>query len=869
MTSNESTVEKTNQTISSNESVSFMNTLSNLASKSPFNKDQKNELDEPKSIFYEDRIKILFERVDINNENYLFRFLKKSQEKVKQKHNYCNKAGFFIKRQSDEFNLAVTLKENISNYSLIFSIYFQRKERLKSLKLFLLMCENNTNYIDYLTKKIVEQLPRINNRNQIAKYYPTITKIMLQILAVFIKLSGRFNKSQYEIAFIKMYYKIIHILSKTVIKTLPKHAEELNNQLKNERRYFYASCIFDSAIYLFNRFLPLSIPINLLLHILDYYKNQLTFVPNEIESVLLLKVNYNLGLFYYISGDDKESINNFNQAKESLFDMTFFPESYFKKTENESEKSVCKFNINNNSTNNIFNFNEFFSEYHNMENMKKNCTRGSLSSCTFVLNNRSSIDKETLINKLKERVLKRNEEEGIVDYNKMKFCTIYLGAQSLLNDENPILVEQAKEKLLIEIELILSEIELKHKNYKESLNHIKSILAMQSNDIDDYIENAKKNYTISLRGSSLISKTRSLFHKKNDSLHSSNGINNKFKKNENQFHSDKSKTIESDMTWNFRIRKNENNNQNSRFINNNIRRSSNKRKKFNYMKYMLSISDQYRMMCILEHIESANNTNNHLSSTNKIRARLSLNQKKKNESLKKDRKILTSKEMEKFFVFICSLSVYQLKVLNDTQPEPSQRRNDLPIIFSNQFQDCLTNAQRMSLFALETMSLSRYMVLKDTNKDIDPENFDYRFMKYRIKETDSDEEYLNKIKKKNNIIKLEKKRKSSHDSNLSVISQNNNNYGLQNEKDSLFFDLLLNNIKTKKNKKFIDSHRNSISKFLNQMNKEELTAFIRSPKLLKKMIDGISKDNINEENGGDINNFSAIPKKIKNGEDSV
>ena len=154
MTSNESTVEKTNQTISSNESVSFMNTLSNLASKSPFNKDQKNELDEPKSIFYEDRIKILFERVDINNENYLFRFLKKSQEKVKQKHNYCNKAGFFIKRQSDEFNLAVTLKENISNYSLIFSIYFQRKERLKSLKLFLLMCENNTNYIDYLTKKI-------------------------------------------------------------------------------------------------------------------------------------------------------------------------------------------------------------------------------------------------------------------------------------------------------------------------------------------------------------------------------------------------------------------------------------------------------------------------------------------------------------------------------------------------------------------------------------------------------------------------------------------------------------------------------------------------------------------------------------------
>ena len=53
------------------------------------------------------------------------------------------------------------------------------------------------------------------------------------------------------------------------------------------------------------------------------------------------------------------------------------------------------------------------------------------------------------------------------------------------------------------------------------------------------------------------------------------------------------------------------------------------------------------------------------------------------------------------------------------------------------------------------------------------------------------------------------------------------------------------------------------------MNKEELTAFIRSPKLLKKMIDGISKDNIIEENGGKFNKFSHIPKKMKNVEDSL
>ena len=106
--------------------------------------------------------------------------------------------------------------------------------------------------------------------------------------------------------------------------------------------------------------------------------------------------------------------------------------------------------------------------------------------------------------------------------------------------------------------------------------------------------------------------------------------------------------------------------------------------------------------------------------------KFSRNKYKNNGNLSQDKTIITSKEMEKFFIFICGLSIYQLKILNDTQPEPSQRRNDLPIIFSNQFQDCLTNAQRMSLSLLETMSLSRYVILKDTNQDISPENLDYR-----------------------------------------------------------------------------------------------------------------------------------------------
>ena len=100
------------------------------------------------------------------------------------------------------------------------------------------------------------------------------------------------------------------------------------------------------------------------------------------------------------------------------------------------------------------------------------------------------------------------------------------------------------------------------------------------------------------------------------------------------------------------------------------------------------------------------------------------------------------KEMEKFFMFICDLSIFQLKILNESQPEFYSKRNDLPIIFSNQFKDCLTLSQRLTLSKLETMSLSRYIILIDSNKDICPENLDYKYMKYKIKTSNEKKEEI-------------------------------------------------------------------------------------------------------------------------------
>ena len=51
------------------------------------------------------------------------------------------------------------------------------------------------------------------------------------------------------------------------------------------------------------------------------------------------------------------------------------------------------------------------------------------------------------------------------------------------------------------------------------------------------------------------------------------------------------------------------------------------------------------------------------------------------------------KDLEKFFMFLCTLSLFQINVLNETQPD-SWKRYDLPILFSSQFKDCLSKNQR-------------------------------------------------------------------------------------------------------------------------------------------------------------------------------
>ena len=779
-----------------------------------------NNLDEPApetlGQYYEERKKIIFGDL-IDNESLIKQLILKTQIFMNQEYNK-KKSSFFGEKNTDIYNKMLNFKETISNYCLIIHLYLKKNQNKKAFELFLLMCSKNKVIIEYFYKKIQEQLPKISNSNRIGKFFPSITKLFIQLLSCFIKLSGKFSKSRLQTYYIKYYLKTIYIVSDTVINRFGgvNNVQGMDSDIKHIGRYFYRNCIFDAAIFFFMKYQPLIISNFILQHILELYQDKSFTELLDVEQVLLLKVNYNLGLFLYADGNNIDAISYLNQAKERLSDIKFLPLTKEKKEKpyniiqsgfsNEQIPILSKLTYNN----------KRFGSFLNNEKIKRSSKNLFLSKINNnnintinSNNNTKDLNDNSFLNFNKNNIL-RTSGSSFMDLSIKKYSSSNKNKVLLTLDSetketlprkssgvlfgNQIMTlqqqcENVEEKIYNEIELILGEIEITQKNYKEALIHLKKLLPPTNNQ-----NNLNSN---------------NIYQNRN---------RNKFIEEQNQSYQNRK---ESDT---------------------------------NYCNYkLLTDSDKRRIMALLSKIDHAydNNESNYEENelSNKFTNYFYLY---KNNNIIERKKYINSKEMEKFFIFICSLSVYQLKILNESQPSPSDKRNDLPIIFNNQFKDCLTNAQRMSLTLLESMSLTRYIILKDTNQDICPENLDFRFMKYRIKDTDIDYDNEN-----NKIYKKKSKNRRNTETNNTQDISNANYYKINNTTSSKIktkndfeeddFENILNIIKNEENKDFIEEYKNSILQVLLDLDKEEQKIFLNSKNMLKKLIKKLKNGMIQKE----------------------
>ena len=781
---------------------------------------RSNLLDEPSpetvGQYYEVRKKIIFGDL-MENEYLIKELILKTQTYMNQKFKMKTNS-FFGERIVDIYNKMLDFKETISNYCLIIHLYLKKNQHRKAFDLFLLMCTKNKIIVEYFFRKIQDQLPKISNANRIGKFYPSITKFFIQLLACFIKLSGKFCKSRLQNYFLKYYLKTILVVSETVIEKFGglNNLDSMDCDIKHIGRYFLRNCIFDACIFFFMKYQPLSICTFTLQHILDLYQDKPFNELLDVEQVLLLKVNYNLGLFLYADGNNVEAINNLNQAKDRLSDIKFLPLTKEKKDKpysiiesgfnNEYVPILSKLTYNNN--------NKRFGSFLSMDILKRSSKNLFLSKISNINNNlnNDSFKKNCHNNNIKDQnessLLNCNNDirtsgSSLIDLTIKKYSNSSNKNKALLTMEseskeslprkssvvlfgNQIMTlqqqcENVEERIYNEIELILGEIEIVQKNYKEALKHLKNLLPLKSNEQKGYLY---KNRT------------------------------------RNKFFQDISPKIKDSDT--------------------------------NYCNfYLLGESDKRRIMFFLEKIEHIYNNSGENYEEKEMNKKMSNYLLSKNYQ-KKNLKLINSKEIEKFFIFICNLSIYQLKILNESQPNPSNKRNDLPIIFNTQFKDCLTNAQRMSLSRLESMSLTRYIILKDTNEDICPENLDFKFMKYRIKDTDSDNENVIEY---NKIVNKKSRGWKNNETNITQdLSNNNYNYKFNNTLSSRIktrndleeenagvagmkeYEDLFNSIKNEENRDFIDNYKESIIKVLNDLDKEEKKIFLNDYNAFKKLL---------------------------------
>ena len=186
----------------------------------------------------------------------------------------------------------------------------------------------------------------------------------------------------------------------------------------------------------------------------------------------------------------------------------------------------------------------------------------------------------------------------------------------------------------------------------------------------------------------------------------------------------------------------------------------------------------------------------------------------------KNIEIIDSNEINKFFIFICQLNNYQIQILNKTQPKISNKNliNSLPIYFSKQFLDILSFEQRLLLYEIKTLTLLRYIVLNQPEKEINVNNLNF------------------------SLINLKERTLISNNSSLDS-SINYSYFNNSNKEFEKFFNKI-----SYYDEKFAKKNYKEFNKIYNSLNKKEIKQILENPSLIYDVIKNHIKNNRKKEN---------------------
>ena len=660
------------------------------------------------------------------------------------------------------------LENLLSRYSLIIFFLIQINKKEFARNIFLLMLKQNYSYIEYLENNIINWYTLSNKKINISKEIPKVAYNFLKIYSFIINYSKYFNMMNYCNIFICRYFEILHFIYNFFIAK--SHTRGFTTDATDQIHFWFSLALHNASYYLLSNYFPLNIPINLN----NYIKNLYIYSDEENltnnEKKIIIKTLYNLGLIYYLNGQNDRALSNLKQAKDLILNLdidedndgiviqpfkrrreTVYlgPRPFKNKQKSHSvATSICEnTNINNN-------------------NLK--IIKADTIIETYLKDKINMDDIQLLINYgINSGILEENYRKtsgqfhnimpispmNIFQKNKLKYLTI---------------PKYFNNRLLSKIELFISEIELDRKNYESAFIHVLKAF---------YI-------IISLK----LNRRHIKFNSEQKTIQKYIELISKLKEKESGRQSISRQSISNIPNLPSLL------NNNDDFQDDNLNQEDNDK-----------ILNKYKMNI---NINSNNNIENKYDKFENKYNILTL-------ELKQDNK--TRKELEKFFIFLNKLSLYQIKILNETQPENS-KSNDLPILFSSQFKDCLSYIQRNELDNLHTLALSRCMILKNTNKWIMPNNLKIG----NIKGTE--------------IKKYIKRKTLKFINKFCKISENNNISIRQTKEFKYFQEILKSKNCTKELKNFVNKNFNYVIKILKKADENDIKDIINSPNIIIKPI---------------------------------
>ena len=683
-----------------------------------------------------------------------------------------------------------TIDNIIARYSLIIFSLLKNNETEEAKNIFLLMLKENIPYINYIEQNIIYHY-------YVSKDYPVEAYELLRIFSFIIKYSRFFNFTNYCNIFIGRYLEIIFFIYNLFFYKSIIRGFTLDT--KNQINHWFSLALHNIAYFALLYYFPLNISINLSNSIMSIYQSSDDKYLSKKEKSLLIKVIYNLSHICYLNGQNDKATFYLNEAKDRILNNEENPHSY-NNTNYHTKKKKQSMNLYwNNSINKDFFYNgdeemrlstaTSISEY--VKNKGKN-KKDDSNKLTEVEKIKTTFSKDKVNLEDIHLLINYCLENGLIDENKSSryisknfISPTNIASKKTLTKKLTI-PKYYKHPLLFKLELFYGEIELDKKNYILAYNHILKalyILLLLKLNIDG------NGFLSFNEEQKIIEKYLILIEK----LKEKESENNKEEKSESEGKSDAEEESESDS------RENSKNRDSIR----SMKKSSKKKYKEESEDIILNKYNLY--LELFKENEKGKKSKEVLYCT------------------KEDTNYKVLQDIEKFFLFLCSLSLYQISILNNTQPE-NKKGNDLPLLFSSQFKDCLSSNQRKEFNNLQTMALNRCLILKNPNDWIMPNNLNIDLI---------NEKKVEKLRRKKTYKYINK-----------YPEENINENQLRETKEyKIYQKMLLLGKMTKETRDIIVKNNYIVLRIIKKASKEEIENIIESPKILIKPIKHYKKHN--------------------------